>query len=150
MELEIYPFHGVYHYGKWINLRGDFLYDKKLMRDLVKMAEKEYGDCPFMDAGKAKSFIAEWPNIINPNEHEWVSIWPPVIGQFESELLELGLSIEGPPPTPNGEEYPVVTDMSFFLELIGYVYGDDIADETRTGLLASYEELCQQALDYFV
>ncbi|HZW04254.1 MAG TPA: hypothetical protein VFF68_10030 [Anaerolineaceae bacterium] len=150
MWLEISPFQGLYYYGKWINLRGDFHYDKKLMLNLVKQAEKEYGDCPFMDAQKARKFISEWPEIINPNEDERLSIWPPVIDKFESELLELGLSMEGPPPTPFGEEYPVVTDMSFFLELIDYVYGEHIPDETKIGLRASYEEICQQALEYFV
>ncbi len=149
MCLGFSEFWEMYRYGKWINLRGDFLYDLSYMKKLVKQARDEYFECPYMDVTSALRFIAFWPRIVNPNEDERLAIWPPTIGKFEEGLLEIGLSLQGPPPTPNGEEYPVFTDTSFFLELISEVYGNEIEVEKQKGLLASFNLLSEQILHYF-
>jgi hypothetical protein len=149
MDLHIYFLGGIYYYGKWINLRGDFMYDKRTMENLVKQAGKEFSDCPYIDVKRAQSFIFWWPNIVNPNKDERISIWPPVIDKFESGLLEIGLNMSGSSATPFGEEYPVFSDTNYFLELINRVYGENIQEDIKAGLLASYNEICQQKLYYF-
>jgi len=148
MNLGITPYREVYRYGKWLNLRGDFMFDLPLMKKLVNQAKADYFGCPFLNEIWAFRFIAFWPKIVNPNEDTRLTIWPPVIGNFEQELLDLGLSMQGPPPTPYGEEFPVFTDPSFFLELINDIYGDNIEDETKAGLLASYSIISEQILHY--
>ena len=133
MGLHISNYSGLYHTGKWINLKGDFLYDKEQMLNLVEKTRDDFPDCPYMNFDNALSFITHWPDIVNPNLDNRLSIWPSEIGEFESELLKNGLSLSGPSPTPNGEEYPVFTDTNYFLELINAVYN----------------EICEQTIHYF-
>lgn len=140
---------GIYYYGKWINRVSDFLYDKGVMDKFISQAAKDYSDCPFMNVRKAQEFVFWWPDKVNPVRDEGFATWPPVIGEFEGELNKIGLSMSGPPLTPNGEEYPVITDTSFFLGIIDSVYGKYISEDIKAGLLASYNEICEQMLHYF-
>ena len=149
MGLEI-AFHvGVYRLGKWINLGGDFLFDKRLMQNGVREAKKNFPGCPFMNPEIATGFIGFWPQIINPNTDDRLSIYPPVMGRRDPEMIKLGMRLSGPPPTPFGEEYPIFTDTNFFLEIIDEVYGKTIPNDIKIGLEKSYEEICWQAVVYF-
>lgn len=135
--------------GRWLNLRGDFLFDKRKMESGIRDAKKAFPDCPFLNIEKAKLFISWWPTIINPNEDSRVSIYPPVMGRLDKEIIEIGMSLQGPPPTAYGEEYPVFTDTNFFLELINNIYGNETRENIKQSLKKSYEEICWESYAYF-
>lgn len=149
MGLAISVYQGIYRCGRWLNLRGDYMYNKKRMIQWIKESEKTYLDCPYMMAEIARDFVCEWPDIVNPNIDETYEIYPPTIGELAGKAIDMGLRLSGPAPTAYGEEFPVITNANFFLELIDDIYGKNIDQGIQNGLLLSYQEISEQILHYF-
>jgi hypothetical protein len=149
MDMHISQYSGMYKYGRWLNLKGDFMYDKKIMHTLLKQTKKKYGGCPYLNIEIAKLFIELWPMIVNPNEDSSFEIYPPVIDKFNDELMKIGLQMQSPSPTSYGEEYPVITNTSIFVEIIDKMYKNENKEQIKIGLMASYTEICEQIIHYF-
>lgn len=61
-------FSDIFKYGKWLNTEGDWQFDKE---EIIHHLERDFHDyryCPAMNKDLIYSFIAAFPEVVNPNK----------------------------------------------------------------------------------
>lgn len=141
---------GIYRYGNFINTSGDFRYDKKRILREIKIEEKKVTGCKLLDMPLVFNFIEAWPRIVNPKYQFGWKVWPnnDRKDRIREELRAMGLKINDPPPMPDYEEWPIITERTVFYDICKNAYKDRLNWKRNLGLSHALERVINE-IDLF-
>lgn len=139
--LDISPYSSLYRTGELSDIFGNYVFDKVRIASRVDALVKKYRFCPFINETVIQGFINLWPERINVHlDNRW-KFWPPQHDSFSAGLMELGLVSK----TNMSENYkpkiPLVTDMTYFIDLAKNLYPNEISSNTQAAIYASIDAI---------
>jgi len=142
MGLDISPYSSFYRTGEWIDIFGNYTFDKEKMSSRANKQLKKYRFCPFINETVIQRFIDLWPERVNVHLDKAWEFWPPKNDSFSNGLRELGLvsntNMKDDNYTP---EIPLIKDMSYLIELAKELYSTDVSENTQAAIYASVDAI---------
>jgi len=137
--LDISPYSSFYRTGEWSDIFGNYVFDKVRIASRAHVLVKKYRFCPFINETIIQGFIDLWPERINVHlDNRW-QFWPPQNDSFSDGLKELGLVCNTNMSENYKPEIPLMTDMTYFIDLAKKLYPDEISTNTRAAIYASID-----------
>jgi hypothetical protein len=125
MQLNISPSSGLYRTGKWLDIFGNYEFDKAKIRTRTNKLINQFQSCPYIKANTITKFIDLWPTVINAFVDPRWKAYPPREDSFSRGLKDLGLECNAEMFEEYQPRFPIITDVSLLVDL-----ARDLYDET--------------------
>ncbi len=141
VELDISPYSSFYRTGEWSDIFGNYVFDKEKMVSRTNKQLKKYRFCPFIDETAIQRFIDLWPERVNVHLDNMWEFWPPKKDLLSNGLKELGLVSNTNMSDNYKPEIPLITDMSYFIDLAKKLYSAEISTNTQAAIYACIDAI---------
>lgn len=141
VELDISPYSSFYRAGEWSDIFGNYVFDKEKMVSRINKQLKKYRFCPFINETVIQKFIDLWPERVNVHLDNMWEFWPPKNDSFSNGLKELGLVSNTNMSDNYKPEIPLITDMTYFIDLAKKLYSAEISTNTQEAIYASIDAI---------
>ena len=139
--LDISPYSKFYRTGDWLDIFGNYVFDKAKIISSTQRVLKKYRFCPFINETIIQKFVDLWPEKINVHlDNRW-KFWPPQKDKFSEGLKELGLVSNTNMSKNYKPMFPIVTDTTYFIDLVRELYPDTISENLQATIYASIDAI---------
>jgi hypothetical protein len=135
--LDISPYSSLYRSGEWLDIFGNYVFDKEKIASKANTMVRKYRFCPFLNEKIVQKFVELWAEQINVHLDKSWEAWPPKNDSFSEGLKELGLISNTNMQKNYVPEFPVATDTKYFIDLAKKLYSDETPANIQDAIYAS-------------